>query len=85
MTAGLTIVAENGRTAVELAAREAPGLIVMDVIMPEMDGLTVLRRLKKNDATKANKNYCLPRLPETEQNQILFPSLSRKAPIGVPS
>jgi len=32
-----------------------------------------------------NQNYYLPRLPETEQNQILFPSLSRKAPIGVPS
>jgi len=48
-----TIVAENGRTAVELAARELPGLIVMDVIMPEMDGLTALRRIKRNDSTKA--------------------------------
>ena len=48
-----TITAENGRAAVELAARELPELIVMDVMMPEMDGLTALRRLKANDATKA--------------------------------
>jgi two-component system, OmpR family, alkaline phosphatase synthesis response regulator PhoP len=45
--------AVNGRQAVEIAQREAPGLIVMDVMMAEMDGLSALKQLKKDDATKA--------------------------------
>ena len=47
------IAASNGREALELASREGPNLIVMDVMMAEMDGLTALRRLKKEDLTKA--------------------------------
>ena len=45
--------AMNGREAVEIAAREIPGVIVMDVMMPDVDGLAALRELKKSDATKA--------------------------------
>ena len=46
------IGATNGREALELANSEAPQLIVMDVMMAEMDGLTALRSLKKDDDTK---------------------------------
>jgi len=46
------IGATNGREALELANSEAPQLIVMDVMMAEMDGLTALRSLKKEDDTK---------------------------------
>jgi two-component system, chemotaxis family, chemotaxis protein CheY len=45
--------ATNGREAIEIASRENPGLIVMDIMMPEVDGLAALRELKKADATKA--------------------------------
>jgi CheY-like chemotaxis protein len=45
--------AMNGREALEIASRENPGLIVMDIMMPEVDGLAALRELKKADATKA--------------------------------
>jgi len=45
--------AMNGREAVEIASRENPGLIVMDIMMPQVDGLAALRELKKADATKA--------------------------------
>ena len=44
--------AMNGREGLEIAARENPGLIVMDVMMPEVDGLAALRELKKADGTK---------------------------------
>lgn len=44
--------AMNGREAIEIASRENPGLIVMDVMLPEVDGLAALRELKKADATK---------------------------------
>jgi CheY-like chemotaxis protein len=44
--------ATNGREAFDIASREHPGLIVMDVMMPEVNGLDALRELKKADATK---------------------------------
>ncbi len=47
------VIARNGREAVELAAREKPDLIVMDVTMPEMDGLTALKHLKAAAETAA--------------------------------
>jgi CheY-like chemotaxis protein len=44
--------AQNGRQALEIAERELPHLIVMDIMMSEMDGLTAVRQLKKTEATK---------------------------------
>lgn len=45
------IFGRNGIEAVQLAVSEQPALIVMDVQMPEMDGLAALRHLKQNPAT----------------------------------
>jgi CheY-like chemotaxis protein len=45
--------ASSGEEGVELAAREMPDLIIMDVIMQGMSGLAALRALKTNDATRA--------------------------------
>jgi CheY-like chemotaxis protein len=45
------VIGRNGRDALALAAREQPGLIIMDVTMPEMDGLTALSLLKADTAT----------------------------------
>ena len=51
--AGFAVVsAKNGREALELAAARQPGLIVMDVMMSEMDGLAALRELKQSEATR---------------------------------
>ena len=47
-----TMSAKNGREAIELAAREHPQLIILDVMMPEVGGLTALRQLKELPATK---------------------------------
>ncbi|MGH7461315.1 MAG: response regulator [Longimicrobiales bacterium] len=40
--------AENGRVAVELAQRERPNVIVMDVMMPELDGLAATRLIRQS-------------------------------------
>ncbi len=44
-------VGRNGREAVEMASRDKPDLVIMDVIMPELDGLAALHELKTNPET----------------------------------
>jgi DNA-binding response OmpR family regulator len=45
------IEASDGLTAVEIAEREQPDLILLDVMMPVLDGYEACRRLKANPAT----------------------------------
>ena len=50
---GYTMIsAINGKEAIDKAASEMPALIIMDVMMADMDGLTALKALKNDDATK---------------------------------
>ncbi len=42
-----TITGDNGCSAIELVQKEAPDLVLMDIRMPEMDGLEALKRMKK--------------------------------------
>jgi CheY-like chemotaxis protein len=52
--AGFKLVeASNGREAIEVAARERPQLAIVDFMMPEIDGLSVVLELKRTEATKA--------------------------------
>ncbi|GIW40160.1 MAG: hypothetical protein KatS3mg076_0737 [Candidatus Binatia bacterium] len=45
---GLEVLeAENGRRAVELARKERPDVVLLDVWMPDGDGLEILRELRK--------------------------------------
>ncbi|MCD6260032.1 MAG: diguanylate cyclase [Helicobacteraceae bacterium] len=46
------IVATDGRTALEIADEELPDLILLDIIMPFMDGFEVCKQLKENPKTK---------------------------------
>jgi CheY-like chemotaxis protein/phosphoribosyl 1,2-cyclic phosphodiesterase len=43
--------ATNGREALELIRRDAPDLVILDLVMPELDGLGVLKALRANPTT----------------------------------
>jgi threonine synthase len=43
--------ASNGREAIELSKKELPDLIILDLMMPEIDGFSVLDALKEDDRT----------------------------------
>jgi sigma-B regulation protein RsbU (phosphoserine phosphatase) len=45
-----TRLATDGRQALEEIAARAPDLVLLDIMMPEMDGFEVLARLKDNEA-----------------------------------
>ena len=46
------VLAQDGQEAVEKAATESLDLIVMDIIMPKLDGLQATARIRENPRTK---------------------------------
>jgi phosphoserine phosphatase RsbU/P len=60
------LVATNGKSALEIAHRTHPDLILLDVMMPEMDGFEVCRRIKADPATQDIAIIFLSALGEVE-------------------
>ncbi|MEX2600224.1 MAG: response regulator transcription factor [Balneolaceae bacterium] len=51
--AGFNVLrAENGQAGIELARKQSPSLVLLDVMMPEMSGLEVCQRLRSSEETK---------------------------------
>lgn len=46
---GTVIEAENGSVAVDKYIKEKPDLVMMDITMPEMDGIEAVKQIKNND------------------------------------
>lgn len=51
--------ADTGQKALEIAGKELPDLVLMDIQLPEMDGLEVTRLLKINELTSGIKVIAL--------------------------
>ena len=47
------MVASSGEVALDLARRFDPDLVLLDVVMPGLDGFAVCRQLKQHDATRS--------------------------------
>lgn len=46
------VVGENGRLGLELIGQHLPDLVILDVMMPIMDGFEVLRRIRADERTR---------------------------------
>lgn len=48
-----TISANNGKKGLDLIRQELPDLVILDLMMPEMDGITVCKQLRADAQTKS--------------------------------
>jgi DNA-binding response OmpR family regulator len=46
------LVTDKGSEALEIAKEQKPDIILLDVMLPEIDGFTILQNLKERPATK---------------------------------
>lgn len=47
-----TTIAFSGKEALKLITNEKPDLVLLDIMMPNLDGFTVLKQLQENSETK---------------------------------
>lgn len=70
-TAGWEVVtAGSGPVGIELARSAAPDVVLVDVMMPEMDGYEVCRRLKADPATAGVPIVLLTARRELDQRRL---------------
>lgn len=60
------LIAKNGKTALSIAKKAIPELILLDIMMPDLDGYEVCRRLKENSATSEIPVIFLSALGDTK-------------------
>src|SRR6478736_8456550 len=61
------LVAQDGASALERAVNGKPALILLDVMMPDIDGFETCRRLKRNASTADIPVLFLTALSETNE------------------
>ena len=59
--------AENGKTGLEISLSQHPNIILLDIIMPVMDGLSMLKELRQDKWGKDVPIIILTNLSETEK------------------
>lgn len=62
--------ASDGRTAVDLAAKESPDVILMDLTLPQMDGFSAARLIRE----KSGKLQTVPIIAVTAHQETNFRS-----------
>jgi len=61
--------ANNGVAGLEMALKEHPDLILMDIIMPEMDGMTMLKKLREDEWGKDARVIITTNLGDDKKSQ----------------
>jgi CheY-like chemotaxis protein len=63
------LTAENGAEALEIAKTQAPDVVVLDIMMPGMDGTEVAAALKENPGTRDIPVILLSSLVSTQEER----------------
>jgi len=58
--------AEDGARGLEMAKKEKPDLVLLDIIMPKLDGFAVLREIKKDPSMSNTHILLLTNLGQSE-------------------
>lgn len=61
------IIANDGKEGLEMAYLEQPDLILLDLMMPKMNGFQVLEKLKEKERTSKIKVYILSNMSQTDE------------------
>jgi CheY-like chemotaxis protein len=77
------LTASSGAEGIEKAAAEQPDAILLDVMMPEMDGLDTFQNLQKNAATQ-NIPVLLLTAKVQSSDRLRYTQLGIKAAIAKP-
>lgn len=62
-------IADNGETGLKIAKEERPGLILLDIKLPKMNGFEVLSALKDNENTKNILVILLTNVSQKEERE----------------
>ena len=65
----LVVTAENGSDGLVVAIREKPDLILLDVMMPQIDGFALLQELRLKETFKKTPIILLTNLGTTEDRE----------------
>ena len=68
------ITARDGQEGIERALADPPDLVLMDLVMPRMDGLEAVRRLRANEATRLIPVIMVTTLGEADSMEAGFAS-----------
>lgn len=69
-----TLCAGNGRDGISKAIKYSPDLILMDIIMPVMDGITALKKIRANKKISKIPVIILTNLSDSEKVEIAMAS-----------
>ena len=61
------LMAKNGKEGLRISIKEHPDLILLDIVMPIMDGITMLKRLRKDKWGETVKIILLTNLNSAEK------------------
>ena len=67
-----TIETETGEEGVELARARQPALVLMDIQLPGIDGITALKRLREDPATRGMRVMAVTASAMTQDRQTIL-------------
>ncbi|MGB5529542.1 MAG: response regulator, partial [Ignavibacteriaceae bacterium] len=67
-----TVLAKNGKECLEILERKVPDLILLDIIMPEMDGFQTIKQIRKNSKWTDLPVFAVTAQAMREDNEVIL-------------